>query len=71
MFLTAFVEDGVANFAINPAEYRETWSGALHCVRFERTFFNSMLEEAGFRVSAFEHGRETNGQSAYYLSPIS
>jgi len=70
MFLTAFIEDGVANFSINPPGYREQWSGPLHCVRFERHFFDDMLAERGFRVDRFDHGREANGQSAYYLSPV-
>jgi ubiquinone/menaquinone biosynthesis C-methylase UbiE len=68
-FITAFVEEGVPNFEINPASYRQKWSGPLHCVRFERAFFESMLGEQGFRVERFEHGREANGQSAYYLTP--
>ncbi|HKY37291.1 MAG TPA: class I SAM-dependent methyltransferase [Polyangiaceae bacterium] len=69
MFLTAFVEDEVPNFSINPAHYREEWDGALHCVRFERTFFEDMLREAGFRLIELVHGRETNGQSALYVAP--
>jgi SAM-dependent methyltransferase len=69
VFLTAFVEDDVPNYAINPPHYQEEWKGALHCVRFNREFFESMLTEAGFRVTGFVHGRETNGQSALYLSP--
>jgi SAM-dependent methyltransferase len=69
VFLTAFVEDDVPNYAINPPFYQEQWAGALHCVRFNREFFESMLHEAGFGVARFVHGRETNGQSAFYLSP--
>jgi SAM-dependent methyltransferase len=70
VFLTGFIEDGVPNFQINPPGYREPWSGPLHCVRFERSFFDEMLAEQGFRVDRFDHGREANGQSAYYLSPV-
>jgi ubiquinone/menaquinone biosynthesis C-methylase UbiE len=69
VFLTAFVEENVPNYAINPPNYQEHWVGALHCVRFDREFFESMLNEAGFLVTEFVHGRETNGQSAFYLSP--
>jgi SAM-dependent methyltransferase len=68
-FLTAFVEEKVPNYSVNPPGYLESWSGALHCVRFQREFFDGMLEEAGFQVAGFEHGRETNGQSAFYLAP--
>lgn len=69
VFLTAFVEEDVPNYSVNPHGYREDWSGALHCVRFEKGFFEDMAGEAGFHVDGFEYGRETNGQSAYYLSP--
>ena len=71
VFLTAFVEEDVPNYSINPPGYLEPWQGALHCVRFSRAFFDSMLDEQGFRVERFDHGRETNGQSAYYLAPVS
>jgi SAM-dependent methyltransferase len=69
-FLTVFVEENVPNYAVNPPGYLEPWSGALHCVRFERQFFEEMLAEAGLKPSHFVHGRETNGQSAYYVSPV-
>src|SRR5690606_33469609 len=39
VFLTAFVEDRVPNYSINPPGYVQDWSGALHCVRFQREFF--------------------------------
>lgn len=69
MFLTTFIEKDVPNYAINPPGYREEWSGALHCVRFERDFFEGMLKDTNFRLSEFVHGREANGQSALYIVP--
>ena len=71
VFLTAFVEEAVPNFEINPAGYRQKWIGPLHCVRFEKSFFENLLFENGLKVTSFEYGRETNGQSAFYLARAS
>jgi SAM-dependent methyltransferase len=69
IFLTAFIETDVPNYAINPPGYLDQWSGALHCVRFERGFFEDMLGEARLKLLELVHGRETNGQSALYIAP--
>jgi ubiquinone/menaquinone biosynthesis C-methylase UbiE len=69
VFMTAFIEENVPNFSINPPGYREEWEGALHCVRFEREFFADMLGEAGLKLVDWVHARETNGQSALYVAP--
>jgi SAM-dependent methyltransferase len=69
LFLTAFIETDVPNYSINPPGYREQWTGALHCVRFERGFFEDMLGEARLKLVELVHGRETNGQSALYIAP--
>jgi SAM-dependent methyltransferase len=66
--VTAFVEDDVPTESINPPDYGPmTWAGALHCVRFERGFFLSLVETAGLEVTALEHGGETDGQSRLRL----
>lgn len=70
LFLTAFIETDVPNYAINPPGYREQWTGALHCVRFERGFFEDMLKEARLELLELVHARETNGQSALYIAPV-
>ncbi len=67
IFLTAFVEEQVSAEEVNPPDYRREWSGALHCVRYERAHFERMLGTAGMTVLRFEYGQETDGQSAYYL----
>jgi SAM-dependent methyltransferase len=67
VFLTAFVEEGVPDFVENPHGYRTKWTGALHCIRYEKRFLESLVREAGFEVRAFEYGQETDGQSALYL----
>ncbi len=67
IFLTAFVEEGVPQVMENPPGYRMNWSGALHCVRYEKEFFESLVASAGFEVRIFEYGNETDGQSGFYL----
>lgn len=68
VFLTAFTEDGVAAEMENPPDYQDQWKGALHCVRFERGFFEKMIADAGLRVDRYDHGKETDAQSGWYLS---
>ncbi|HWM73011.1 MAG TPA: class I SAM-dependent methyltransferase [Nocardioides sp.] len=67
-WLTAFVEDGVPDCVENPDDYHKMpWKGPLHCVRFDRRFFEDVLLDAGLAVDEFVHGRETDGQSMYVL----
>lgn len=62
--VTAFVEDGVPDEAVNPPGYQGLeWRGALHCVRFSREHFEAMAGAAGLQLTGFEHGGETDGQS--------
>ena len=68
VFLTGFVETDVPNVVENPPGYRGEWTGALHCVRYEKHYFESLIRAAGFEIRAFDYGQETDGQSAYYLS---
>ncbi len=66
--MTAFVEQDVPDCVENPTDYLKLeWKGALHCVRYERTFFEKTLLDAGLAVQEFVHGRETDGQSLYVL----
>lgn len=66
--MTAFVEEDVPDCVENPQDYLKLdWKGALHCVRFNRQFFERTLWGAGLAVEEFVHGRETDGQSMYVL----
>lgn len=74
--LTAFVEEGVPDVEENPEGYlgRE-WEGDLYCVRYERKFFESLLDEAGFKLDRFaqstgkEQGEQGEwGQRGIYIS---
>jgi ubiquinone/menaquinone biosynthesis C-methylase UbiE len=71
VFLTAFLEENVPDVMENPPNYRMKWKGPLHCVRYNLSFFTGLVHKAGLRVSEFEYGRETDGQSAVYLSRVS
>lgn len=67
-WMTAFVEEDVPDCVENPTDYLKLeWSGALHCVRFDRRFFERTLWEAGLAVEEFVYGKETDGQSMYVL----
>jgi cyclopropane fatty-acyl-phospholipid synthase-like methyltransferase len=66
--MTAFVENDVPACEENPAEYRKLpWKGRLHCVRYDRQYFETLLWDAGLAVDEFVYGRETDGQSLYSL----
>ncbi len=55
--LTAFIEEDVPDVEENPKGYlgRE-WEGDLYCVRYERKFFEGLLDETGFKLDRFAHG---------------
>ena len=67
-FVTAFVEDDVPDQVENPVGYGPLeWRGPLHCVRFDRQFFEGMVRDAGLEVGSLGHGTEADGQSLYIL----
>jgi SAM-dependent methyltransferase len=71
VFLTAFLEDGVPDMEINPPDYGTfpgEWDGALHCVRYDSSFFAAIVRGAGLEIERFEHASDTDGQSALVLS---
>lgn len=70
VFLTAFLEEGVEPVSVNPEGYGEfpgEWSGELHCVRFSRDYFQSMVDAAGLSILRLDQGQETDGQTGVYL----
>lgn len=75
IFLTAFLEDGVSDVEENPEGYlgRE-WKGALHCVRYNREFFEGLLDEAGLQLDGFDahtwsdDAAKEKGQRGLYIS---
>lgn len=70
-FFTAFVEDGVERETENPSDYGPMrWNGNLHCVRYDRTYFDGLVEVAGLKIIGFEHGTETDGQSLYRVTSV-
>ncbi|OIO55791.1 hypothetical protein AUJ46_00665 [Candidatus Peregrinibacteria bacterium CG1_02_54_53] len=67
IFLTAFVEEGVKDEEENPSGYQREWKGSLHCMRFSLSFFRSLVEASGMEIIFYDHGTETDGQSAFVL----
>ncbi len=70
IFFTAFVEEDVENEMENPKNYIMEWSMPLHCVRFNRRYLEGLLEQAGFKIYAFEYALETDRQSGVYVCLI-
>ena len=68
MFLTAFVEEAVPDITINPKDYRRTWKGPLHCVRYDINFFEAMLSKHGFKIDYMQRDRSADGQHCLYIS---
>lgn len=69
IFLTGFIEEGVPKMTINPDNYRRPdWKGPLHCVRYDKAYFESLLDEYGFYMNRFDYETENDGQSSVYLS---
>ncbi|MBS44362.1 MAG: hypothetical protein CMH83_14590 [Nocardioides sp.] len=70
--VTVFVEDEVPDCVENPADYAPggwsgEWSGALHCVRYDRRFLEQTFLDAGLAVSEMTYAVETDGQTRYVL----
>ena len=66
--VTCFVEEDVTDWEENPEGYGPLeWKGPLHCTRFSRSHFEDHVRDAGLAVDRFEYGRETDGQSLYFL----
>lgn len=70
VFLTAFVEDNVEDMSVNPHGYGDfpgEWKGALHCVRYDRSFFEGLVRDAGLEIERVTHRSDTDGQSAVFI----
>jgi SAM-dependent methyltransferase len=67
-FITCFVEDDVEEETVNPDDYADmAWRGPLHCVRFNRSWFEEQLRSFNFGIEHFARGTETDGQSLYVV----
>lgn len=67
IFFTTFVEEDVPNISINPNDYRLKCKGPLHIVRYRKAYLFSLIDAAGYAITAFTHATEADGQSAIYL----
>lgn len=69
IYCTAFVEQNVPIETENPKDYITDWSGPLHCVRFNRFYFEDMLLRIGFRIESYQRMFRGHGQTHYVLRP--
>ncbi len=67
IFLTAFVEENVPDVTVNPQGYRHEWQGALHGVRYSRSFFERLLQENELAIVRFNYEQAADQQSAIYV----
>lgn len=67
IFLTAFVEEHVPDVTVNPQDYRHAWQGALHGVRYSRSFFESLVHENDLMIVRFDYEQAEDQQSAVYI----
>jgi SAM-dependent methyltransferase len=73
LYLTAYAEEGVPAVSVNPAGYLgRVWEGPRNCVRYEAGFLRSLIEEAGFEITRFEHAAGQFDQTlvAASLAPV-
>lgn len=68
IFFTAFVEENVEDELENPENYIMTWKMPLHCVRYDRRYFDELIKQAGYKIDVFEYSVETDGQSGFFIS---
>ena len=69
VFLTAWTEWDVGRaITENPSGYRRPWDeSSLHCVLYDRNFFEKMIKSHGFTINYVEEEYEANGQNLYIL----
>ncbi|MBA3232307.1 MAG: hypothetical protein H0T05_05755 [Acidobacteria bacterium] len=66
--MTVFIEDGVPNVTENPEGYMDKdWKGPLHCVLYNREFFEALLDESGLQVDRVDSSG-ARVQSGLYVS---
>jgi cyclopropane fatty-acyl-phospholipid synthase-like methyltransferase len=68
LFITSFVEEHVPPMEENPENYLMTFTYPRQIVRYEKSFFEKLIKDQGFRIDSFEHRTEIDYQSAYYLT---
>jgi SAM-dependent methyltransferase len=67
-FVTMFVADGVPPVTHNPTNFAPIkWTGPLHCVLYERSYWLEILKAAGFEVVREEQEINIDGQTGYIL----
>ena len=67
IFLTAYLKDGVPSITISPQGYKVKWTGPLHCVQYDKRFFEALLGERGVSVDHYSY-EEIDEQTGVYIS---
>lgn len=67
IFLTTFIEENVPNVTVNPQNYRMKWTQPLHCVRYNKAYFESLLAAHDLIIKRFDYEKEADGQSGLYI----
>ena len=71
IFFTAFIENGVPDYTINPQNYIfESFSGPLHVVRYDSDFIKNELKIAGFEIDKIFQSIETDKQTGLLIKSI-
>ncbi len=70
VYLTAHLDDGVPNVTENPDNYRNRrrYKGPLDVVRYNREFFEKLVERCGFRLEGYGQPSARKVQQGMTLS---
>jgi SAM-dependent methyltransferase len=68
-FLTMFTADDVDSVSVNPERFGSLkWAGPLHCVLYNRGYWEQMISHVGLKVSRQIDNVNLDGQTGYFLS---
>ena len=67
VYLTAFIEENVNPYEVNPKDYIIESNGPLNVARYSRDNFYAIVKSSGLTVEMFEHGSGLGGQSILHL----
>jgi FkbM family methyltransferase len=55
IYLTAFIEENVPTVQENPPNYLSKSCGALHRVRYEKSYFSELIKNSNLELASFHH----------------
>lgn len=70
-FLTMFVADDVPPVTENPTDFALLqWSGPLHCVRYDSSYWLKLIDQAGLVIEGCVPNVNIDGQTGFYLRKV-